>query len=65
MFVWDYGKKTLVNVNHIVRVFLSEPYLEQMKFRVACTVENGGSLILMEGTKEECLDYMANFADKF
>ena len=55
MFVANHSKTAIVNVAHIVKVVITEPYLEQRDYRVVASLSFGqGSSILHKGTKESC-----------
>ncbi len=60
MFVTNYSKTAIINVAHIVRVDITEPYLEQRDYRVVASLSFGqGSSILHKGTEESCTAYLA------
>lgn len=62
MFIRNYYNNTLVNVAHIVTVYISSPYLEQRDYRVYANLAFGyGNAILHRGTEESCAEYLANF----
>lgn len=55
MFIPNYNKTAIINTAHIVKVVLTEPYLEQKNYRVVASLSFGqGTSILYDGTKENC-----------
>ena len=64
MFVWNNARTAIINIDQIVFVALSEPYLERRNYRVIATTAQGGAHMLYEGTREGCVEYMNDFSDK-
>lgn len=63
MFIPTYGKNSLINVAHIVRVYVEPPYLEQRDYRVYASLSFGnGTVALHRGNEESCAEYLKNFA---
>lgn len=65
MFIWNNAHNAVINIDQIVFVALSEPYLERRSFRVVATTVQGGTHLLYEGTRDGCVDYMNNFAGMY
>lgn len=62
MFIRNYYNHTLVNVAHIVKVYVTEPQLEQTDYRVYALLSfGGGTVTLHRGTEDSCADYLTNF----
>lgn len=62
MFISNYYKNSLVNVDHIVRVYLAEPQFEQRDWRVYADMAFGyGSETMCRGSKQLCVTYLKNF----
>lgn len=60
MFVANYSKTAIVNVDHIVKVVITEPYLEQKDYQVVASLSFGqGSSILHKGTEDSCTQFLA------
>lgn len=60
-FIWNHDKTALINVNHIVRIYLDPPLYEQKDYHVVCSVIMQGNSILLKGTKKECEAYLSEF----
>ena len=55
MFITNHNRTAIINTDHIVKVVITEPYLEQRDYQVeACLSFGHGSSILHKGTKESC-----------
>lgn len=62
MFISGYYENTIVNLDHIVKVYITEPQLEQRDYRVYALLSfGGGTVTLHRGTAESCAEYLKNF----
>lgn len=58
MFIPNYNKTALINVDHIRRVDISAPKFEQKDYWALATLDYG-TAILHKGTEESCLQFLA------
>ena len=62
MFIYSYRKEILVNVEHIVKMYIEAPYLQQRDFVVCASLSFGnGTVCLHRGTEKSCAEYINNF----
>lgn len=62
MFIKSVSGQQLVNVAHIVKVYISDPQYEQTDWRVYASLSFGqGTVTLHRGTAESCAEYLKNF----
>lgn len=62
MFIYSYRTTQLVNVDHIVKMCIDAPCLEQRDFVVYASLSFGnGTVCLHRGTEESCAEYINNF----
>ena len=62
MFIYSCHKKQLINVAHIVKMYIDAPCFEQRDFAVYASLSFGqGTICLHRGTAENCAEYLKNF----
>lgn len=62
MFIKSISGQQLVNVAHIVKVYISDPQFEQKDWIVYASLSFGhGAVALHRGTAESCAEYLKNF----
>ena len=62
MFIFSCHKKQLVNVAHIVKMYIDARCYEQRDFVVYASLSFGqGTICLHRGTEESCAEYINNF----
>lgn len=60
MFVPNFNKTAIINVDHIVKVCIEKPYLEQKDHTVvACLSFGQGTSVLHKGTADSCAQFLA------
>ena len=61
-FIWNYHNDCLVNVDHIVKMSISAPILEQKDWCVVAYLAHAqGSVILHRGNEKSCEAFLSNF----
>lgn len=62
MFIKSVNGQQLVNIAHIVKVYISDPKFEQKDWIVYAGLSFGlGTVPLHRGTAESCAEYLKNF----
>lgn len=62
MFIKSVSGQQLVNVAHIVKVYISAPQFEQKDWVVYASLSFGcGVVTLHRGTAKSCAEYLKNF----
>lgn len=64
MFIWNYSKETLVNVEQITRIDILAPKYEQVDYVVSASILHHGTVRLYRGTYEACKEYLETFIAK-
>lgn len=60
MFIPNYDKTEIINVRHIIKIYISEPAFEQKDYCVICNIMLGSTAILYRGEKSDCEQFIAN-----
>jgi len=61
MFTFDYNRKSLLNTQHIYRIYITDSNFEQRQYQLVADMEYG-TAIMFKGTKKECEAKLEEFA---